>query len=95
MKNEGHTKERTSDKEIPELQDARNSFLILHNDDVNTFDFVIKSLIEVCGHNNIQAEQCTFLIHYRGKCDVKKGSFPNLKPMKEELISRGLKATID
>jgi ATP-dependent Clp protease adaptor protein ClpS len=69
--------------------------LILHNDDIHTFDYVIESLMDVCEHNTIQAEQCTFIIHYKGKCDVKKGSFDFLKPMKDSLIERGLNATID
>jgi ATP-dependent Clp protease adaptor protein ClpS len=69
--------------------------LILHDDDVNTFDFVIKSLIEVCEHNLEQAEQCTYIVHYKGKCDVKRGTYPVLKPLKDGLVSKGLTATID
>ncbi len=69
--------------------------LILHNDDVNTFDFVIDTLIEVCEHDPEQAEQCTFIVHYKGKCDVKKGSFTKLRPVRQELVRRGLTATID
>jgi ATP-dependent Clp protease adaptor protein ClpS len=75
------------------LLDGR--FLILHNDDVHSFDYVIDSLIEVCEMDATQAEQCTYLVHYKGKCDVKKGSFSLLKPFKEGLIERGLNATID
>ncbi len=70
-------------------------FLILHNDDINTFEFVIDSLIEICEHNLEQAEQCAFITHSKGKCDVKKGTMKKLKPMKNALIERGLKATID
>lgn len=69
--------------------------LILHNDDVHTFDYVIDSLIEICNMESIQAEQCTFLVHYKGKCDIKKGSFDCLKPFKDGLINRQLNATID
>lgn len=69
--------------------------LILHNDDVNTFDFVIQTLVEICGHNPLQAEQCAFIVHYKGKCAVKKGSYDDLKPMCLELLRRGLSATID
>jgi ATP-dependent Clp protease adaptor protein ClpS len=69
--------------------------LILHNDDVHTFDYVIESLIDICEHSTVQAEQCTFIIHYKGKCDVKKGTYEFLKPMKDSLIDRGLNATID
>jgi len=74
---------------------SKGRFLILHNDDVHSFDYVISSLIEVCDMEATQAEQCTYLVHYKGKCDVKKGSFGNLKPFREGLIERGLNATID
>jgi len=74
---------------------SEGRFLILHNDDVHSFDYVIDSLIEVCEMDATQAEQCTFLVHYKGKCDIKKGSFGLLKPFKEGLIERGLNATID
>jgi ATP-dependent Clp protease adaptor protein ClpS len=70
-------------------------FLILHNDDFHTFDFVIECLIDICDMDAIQAEQCTYLVHYKGKCDVKNGSFDFLEPFKEGLISKGLNATID
>ncbi len=69
--------------------------LILHNDDVHTFDYVIDALIDICEHEIEQATQCTYLVHYKGKCDVKKGSFAELKPMKDALIGRELNATID
>jgi ATP-dependent Clp protease adaptor protein ClpS len=57
--------------------------IILYNDDVNTFDFVIDSLIEVCNHDVIQAEQCTYLVHYAGKCAVKRGTYKKLRPLCE------------
>jgi len=69
--------------------------LILHNDEVNNFDFVIKCLVEICNHSNIQAEQCTFLVHYKGKCDVKTGPFEILDPMRLALLDKGLQATIE
>lgn len=69
--------------------------LILWNDDVNTFDWVIESLIDVCAHEAPQAEQCALIIHHKGKCGVKKGTFDFLRPQAEELINRGLQATID
>ncbi len=69
--------------------------LILYNDDVNTFDFVTESLIKVCRHDPLQAEQCTYLVHYTGKCAVKSGSFEKLKPLCEALLDRGLSATIE
>lgn len=69
--------------------------LIVYNDDVNTFDHVINSLIKVCGHDVIQAEQCTWIIHHNGKCDVKMGSFDRLKPMCTALHDRGISAEIE
>ena len=69
--------------------------VVIYNDDVNTFDFVINSLIEVCNHNKVQAEQCTTIIHYKGKCDVKKGDFTELRPIRNELTNRGLTAVIE
>lgn len=69
----------------------RDSFaIVLHNDDFNTFDFVIESLIEVCEHTLEQAEQCTFLVHFKGKCEVKIGTKDKLYPMHKELLNRGL-----
>ncbi len=68
--------------------------LVLWNDDVNTFDFVIECLIEICGHTQEQAEQCTILVHYKGKCTVKTGDLEKLKPMHDKLISRGLTSEI-
>lgn len=68
--------------------------LILHNDDYNHFDYVIDSLVEVCKHDRLQAEQCTLIAHYNGKCDVKTGELEMLKQMKEELGRRGLSSTI-
>lgn len=72
-----------------------NKSLILYNDDFNTFDFVIRSLIDVCNHDEIQAEQCAFIVHYKGKCAVKSDSFSNLKPMFDELSRRDLTVSID
>jgi len=74
---------------------SNENLLILHNDDVHTFDYVIDALIEICEHAYEQAAQCTFLVHYKGKCDVKKGSLSALKPMKDALIDRELNATIE
>jgi ATP-dependent Clp protease adaptor protein ClpS len=74
---------------------ADKRVLVIYNDDVNTFEFVIETLIEVCGHDMLQAEQCTLIIHYKGKCDVKIGSYSSLKPLKDELLDRGLSAVIE
>jgi ATP-dependent Clp protease adaptor protein ClpS len=68
--------------------------LIVFNDDVNTFDHVIKTLIRVCNHTSEQAEQCTLLIHYKGKCAVKSGTFDFLRPMREAICEVGIDARI-
>ncbi|MDO9037839.1 MAG: ATP-dependent Clp protease adaptor ClpS [Lutibacter sp.] len=68
--------------------------IILFNADVNTFDFVIDSLIEICDHTSEQAEQCALLVHYKGKCAVKTGEYDELKPRCTQLLTRGLSAEI-
>lgn len=68
--------------------------LMVYNDDYNTFDHVINTLIKVCKHSKEQAEQCTWLIHYKGKCSVKKGTYEELKPMKEGICEAGIDAKI-
>jgi ATP-dependent Clp protease adaptor protein ClpS len=79
----------------PVIKDEAVKALILYNDDFNTFDFVTESLIKVCKHDAIQAEQCTYLVHYTGKCVVKTGTFKKLKPLCEALLERGLSAKIE
>lgn len=69
--------------------------LIVWNDEVNTFDHVIESLMDICEHSPEQAEQCALFIHHKGKYGVKKGSFEILRPKAEALIDRGIQATID
>jgi ATP-dependent Clp protease adaptor protein ClpS len=69
--------------------------LILFNDDVNTFDFVIKSLIEVCNHEPEQAEQCALVAHFKGKCTIKGGDLSELKPLFDEMSLRGLTVSIE
>lgn len=69
--------------------------LIVWNDEVNTFDHVIDSLIAICEHSPEQAEQCALFIHHKGKYGVKRGSFEFLQPRAEALIDRGIQATID
>jgi ATP-dependent Clp protease adaptor protein ClpS len=68
--------------------------LILYNDDHNTFNFVIKCLVSICRHDAMQAEQCTWLVHYSGKCVVKTGTYNFLKPLRDSLVERGLSAEI-
>lgn len=69
--------------------------LVLHNDDVNSFDYVMETLVDVCGHSLTQAEQCATITHYKGKCEVRSGSFPEMKELRYKLIARGLKASVD
>ncbi|NOX47293.1 MAG: ATP-dependent Clp protease adaptor ClpS [Chlorobi bacterium] len=69
--------------------------LILYNDDVNTFDFVIETLVEVCQHDPLQAEQCAMVVHFNGKCAVKTGSLTELKPRKQEMTNRKLTVSIN
>jgi ATP-dependent Clp protease adaptor protein ClpS len=68
--------------------------LVVYNDDVNTFDHVIESLIKVCKHEVEQAEQCTWIIHFNGKCQVKRGEYEKLAPMCTALLNRGITAEI-
>ncbi len=69
--------------------------LMLYNDDENTFDHVIDSLIEICRHSATQAEQVAWIVHTKGKCDVKHGEFTKLHPMCKQLQERGLSAVIE
>ena len=86
-------------KKIQEVRDVlekeTNQFeIVLFNDDVNTFDHVIDSLIEICDHTLEQAEQCALLVHYKGKCTVKTGEYNDLKPRCTRLLTQGLSAEI-
>src|ERR1700738_783825 len=69
--------------------------LIVWNDEVNTFEWVIETLMEICGHSSEQAEQCSMLIHTQGKYAVKKGEYETLKPMCDAITDRGIGATIE
>lgn len=69
--------------------------LIIWNDEVNTFEWVIETLIDVCGHTQEQAEQCAYIIHTKGKYAVKKGDYDMLKPMCDAILDRGINATIE
>jgi ATP-dependent Clp protease adaptor protein ClpS len=78
------------------LVDTMDPFhLIVWNDEVNTFEWVIESLMEVCEHSYEQAEQCAYIIHYKGKYAVKHGSYENLKPMCDAITERGIGATLE
>lgn len=71
-----------------------DSHLVVFNDDVNTFDHVIDTLVKVCRHDTIQAEQCTYIIHYKGKCSVKSGERYKLESMCTAILDRGINAEI-
>jgi ATP-dependent Clp protease adaptor protein ClpS len=69
--------------------------LIVYNDDVNTFDHVIDSLVKVCKHEVEQAVQCTYIVHFKGKCQVKRGDYDTLEPLCTALLDRGISAEIE
>jgi ATP-dependent Clp protease adaptor protein ClpS len=69
--------------------------LVVWNDEVNTFEWVIETLVEVCGHSFEQAEQCSYIIHYSGKYAVKNGTYDDLKPLCDAITERGINATIE
>ena len=78
------------------LEDIDEPFhLIVWNDDVNTFDWVIETLMEICKHTYEQAEQCAYIIHYKGKYAVKEGEYDFLKPMCNSITERGINATVE
>ncbi|HTG64772.1 MAG TPA: ATP-dependent Clp protease adaptor ClpS [Flavobacterium sp.] len=83
-------RERVSTQEVT----AKNNEIIVYNDDVNTFDHVIETLMRVCEHTAEQAEQCSLIVHYNGKCTVKTGSIDKLKPQCTQLLEAGLSAEI-
>jgi ATP-dependent Clp protease adaptor protein ClpS len=76
-----------------QLLTSRNE-IILFNDDVNSFDFVIESLVEVCDHDVAQAEQCALIAHFNGKCGIKSGTLSELTPMNNELNNRGISTVL-
>lgn len=83
-------------QEAVETTEDHGSFneIVLFNDDVNTFDHVIETLVDVCNHSYEQAEQCSILVHYKGKCTVKTGLYDDLKPRCTKLLQAGLSAEI-
>lgn len=88
------TKEQILEEvKIEELLGNQNT-IVLFNDDINTFDHVIDTLVKVCNHEALQAEQCAMLVHYKGKCDVKSGEITDLVPMCSALLDAGLSAEI-
>ena len=78
------------------LEDLDSPFhLVVWNDEVNTFEWVIETLMDICNHSHEQAEQCAYIIHFRGKYAVKQGSYDELKPMCDAITERGIGATVE
>lgn len=75
--------------------ESESCHLIVWNDEVNTFEWVIETLVEVCGHTHEQAEQCSYFIHHKGKYAVKHGSYDDLKPQCDAITERGINATVE
>ncbi|MBL6647798.1 MAG: ATP-dependent Clp protease adaptor ClpS [Flavobacteriaceae bacterium] len=88
------TKEKVSEEILIDSDSSHENEIILYNDDVNTFDHVIDTLIKVCDHTLEQAKQCSIIVHYKGKCSVKTGSYSDLKPRCTKLLEAGLSAEI-
>ncbi|RZJ25978.1 MAG: ATP-dependent Clp protease adaptor ClpS [Flavobacterium sp.] len=88
------TKEKIQEDVLLAEEVALNNEIIIYNDDVNTFDHVIETLIRVCSHTAEQAEQCALIIHYKGKCTVKTGAMKELVPQCTMLLDAGLSAEI-
>lgn len=88
------TKEEVLEKVSVEKKESKENEIVLYNDDYNTFDHVIETLILVCEHTAEQAEQCSILVHYKGKCTVKTGSYKDLEPRCLRLLEEGLSAEI-
>ena len=88
------TKEKISEKILSDTDNLHENEIILFNDDVNTFDHVINTLMRICDHTLEQAKQCSIIVHYKGKCSVKSGSYSDLKPRCTKLLEAGLSAEI-
>lgn len=88
------TREKTSEELLLEEDVLTQNEIVLFNDDVNTFDHVIETLISACDHTSEQAEQCSLIVHYKGKCTVKTGLYDDLKPRCSMLLEAGLSAEI-
>jgi ATP-dependent Clp protease adaptor protein ClpS len=88
------TKEKIKEVVSPTEDHGKFNEIVLFNDDVNTFDHVIQTLVDACNHTFEQAEQCSLLVHYKGKCTVKTGPYEDLKPRCSKLLQAGLSAEI-
>lgn len=90
-----HIQTDTSEETDVLTQTEETCNLIVWNDEVNTFEWVIETLMEVCGHAQEQAEQCAYIIHFQGKYAVKNGSYDDLKPQCDAITDRGINATVE
>ena len=88
-------KEKTLHRDDKQNSRGESGSLILYNDDINTFDHVIKSLVEVCGHDSVQAEQCALIVHFKGSCEVKIGVVEVLNAMSKSLNAKGLNSKVE
>lgn len=89
-----NTQEKVLEEVLEKPVEQCNNEIVLYNDDVNTFDHVIETLIHSCDHTALQAEQCAMLVHYKGKCTVKTGVYEELVPRCSKLLEAGLSAEI-
>ena len=88
------TKEKVSEELLLDEETVKQNEIVLFNDEVNTFEHVIHTLIEACEHTPEQAEQCSLIVHYKGKCTVKTGEYKDLEPRCSKLLQAGLSAEI-
>ena len=88
------TKEKIKEDAEVSVEEGHLNEIVLFNDEVNTFDHVIETLVDVCKHSYEQAEQCSLLVHYKGKCTVKTGVYEELEPQCTQLLKAGLSAEI-
>jgi ATP-dependent Clp protease adaptor protein ClpS len=88
-------KEKILHKDDKQRSGSETGSLILYNDDINTFEHVIKSLVEVCGHDSVQAEQCAMIVHFNGSCEVRMGVVEVLNAMSRSLNAKGLNSKVE
>ncbi len=93
VQNDTNTKQWEETDLLTSIEEPCN--LIVWNDNVNTFQWVIETLMEICGHSYEQAEQCSYIIHFQGKYAVKNGTFDELKPMCDAITDRSIGATVE
>lgn len=88
-------KGKTLHKDDRLKNESESGILILYNDDINTFEHVIKSLVEICGHDSVQAEQCALIVHFKGNCEIKLGVLEVLNAMSRSLNAKGLNSKVE